>query len=273
MASEGNAQGIDDLLDDIPENEEVVEETVQETEQPETPVEAGKIPVETETEVADKQIEETESQVAKLFEPKEHLKETAPVSEVVKQRKLKQEAIARAEAAEAKLAQQQTVDTQPLDELTGLLAGDDDEVIEKKDLRKVVEKLPQTIAQIATQTTNQALTEVQTRNIAAKAQADEVAFRKDHQDYDAKVAFVAQRKLLNNEDLQEIFASPNIAEAYYAKANAAIEAEKTILGMPSQPQPNNVQQPTETAAQVGDDDPLDDEAGFEMFMGGGQQVS
>jgi CRISPR/Cas system CSM-associated protein Csm3 (group 7 of RAMP superfamily) len=268
MANEGNAQGIDDLLDDIPAGEEVVEEVEQPAE--ETPEQQETTDTET-TET----VEETESQVAKLFEqPKEHLQQTAPVSEVVKQRKLKQEAIARAEAAEAKLANQQSIDTQPLDELISIADGDDDEVIEKKDLRKLVEKLPGTIAAIAQQTTNKALSNAQIQSMATKAGADEAAFRKDHPDYDAKVKVAIRQKLLTEDDLKEVAASGNIAEAMYNKSKAAIDELAAAMGMtPSKPTTENVQQPTETTDTVDGEAPLEDDDAFAMFMGGGEVVS
>jgi hypothetical protein len=264
MANEGNAQGIDDLLDEVPE-----ETTAEETpEQVETPVEtpAEETPAEETTETAAEEVEETESQVAKLFDV-DHSGQTVPVDKHAKLRKRAQEAEARAAAAEAKLAQ--NVDTAPLDELSSLIEGEDDEVIEKKDLKKIVEKLPQTIAQIATKTTNQALTNVQLQNMAARAKADEVAFKKEHPDYDAKVSVAMRQRLLTDDELREVGASDNIAEAMYNKSKAAIEQLATAIGITQQPTTEE-KPPTGNETPVNDDEPLDDEAGFEMFMSGDQ---
>ena len=176
-----------------------------------------------------------ESQVAKLFEV-DHSGKTVPVEKHAALRKKGREEKQALEAENAQLkailAQQQQVDTKPLDELTSLLDGDDDDVIEKKDLRKVVEKLPETISQIAAKTTNQALTQVQKQSMASKAARDEAVFRKDHPDYDVKVSTVAKLQLLTNEDLAEIFVSDNVAEAYYNKATVALEALKPAFGVP-----------------------------------------
>jgi hypothetical protein len=267
MANEGNAQGIDDLLDEVPE-----ETTAEETpEQVETPVEtpAEETPAEETTETAAEVVEETESQVAKLFDEKDHLKEMAPVSEVVKQRKLKQEAIAKAEALKSELEKSRDIGSQTLEELTGLLQGEDDEYIEKKDLKKVVENLPKAIAVIAAETANQALANEKTNTLMSKAKSDEAVFKKDHADYDTIVGYVSQRKLLTTDQLAEIFASDNVAEAYYKKASEVLEAERKALGITRQPTTEE-KPPTGNETPVNDDEPLDDEAGFEMFMSGDQ---
>jgi hypothetical protein len=259
MAKEGAAQGIDDLLDDIPE-EEVVEEQVEEK-----PAEAEEKPAE---EVKEEPVEEvTESQVEKLFDQEEkpgYLKQGHKVEleDHIKLRK-------RAQAAEAKLAEyealNQPVDTGVLDEITALLDGDE-EYAEKEALRTAFKKLPKVIAQIAQKTTTEALTNVQVQNIAAKAKADEAAFKKDNPDYDTIVGFAARHKLLTNDELKEVFASGNIAESYYAKAKAAVEAERAALGIPSKPTTN--EKPPTGDEPIEDGDFENDDEAFEAFMGG-----
>jgi hypothetical protein len=259
MAKEGAAQGIDDLLDDVP--EEVVEEQPVEEAPVETPAEEK--PAE---EVTEEEVVETESQVEKLFEKPDHLGEMAPVSEVVKQRKLKQEAIARAEAAEAQLAQK--VDLSAIDELSKLASGNEDEYVDPKTLKAVVDKLPAAIAQIAQKTTNEALGNVQMQGIAAKAKADEAAFKKENPDYDTIVGFAARHKLLSQEELKEVFASGNIAETYYTKAKAAVEMERAALGVaPSKPT-TEIDNPPDGPVVDGEGFDNDDEA-FDAFMTGG----
>jgi hypothetical protein len=254
---------MDELIADVPDENEPVEEVVEET-----PAETTEEQPPAEEEVTEEEVKETESQVEKLFEV-DHSGKTVPLDKHTKLRERAQKAEAERDAL---LEQQGKVDTAPLDELSKLVnETDDGEYVDKDTLKKVVEKLPNTIAQIAAKTTTEALGNVQMQNIAAKARADEVEFKKNNPDYDTIVGFAARHKLLDTNELKEIFSSDNIAETYYAKAKAAVDMERAALGVQtSQPQPNN-QQPTGTPAA--DEQPLDDDAGFEMFMGGGEQVS
>lgn len=216
-------EGIDAILDDIPDEDET-----QET------VEVAEVVEEVVEEVTQEEIEETESQVAKLFET-DHSGQTVPLDKHTALRKRAQGAEAERDALKQQLAQKPTDDTSALDELNALANVEDEEYIEGKQLKEVVSKLPNAIAQIAQKTTQDAIGRIASQNMANKAASDEASFKKDHPDYDAKVAFAAQRQLLTQADLQEVFSSGNIAEAYYNKANAAIEAEKVALGIPSSP--------------------------------------
>jgi hypothetical protein len=256
MAIEGAAQGIDDLIDDVPETtEELVEQ----------PAEVAEAAAEPAVVEAEESLEEAESQVAKLFAPVDHSGKTVPTEAHAKLRK-------RAQAAEAKVAELESrsvnVETDALAELSGLVEGDDDEDVDKKTLKEVISKLPDVISAVAQKAANDTLNKATMHNVAAKAKSDETAFRKDHADYDKVVDFVAKRQLLTQADLQEVFSSGNIAEAYYKKASAAIKVEREMLG---------VAQTTTTTDNSPDGQPvIDDEEQFEndddafdAFMGGG----
>jgi hypothetical protein len=262
MAKEGAQQGIDDLLDDIPDEEVVEEQPVEgdstaEASQEEAPQQETETPTE----------EVTESQVEKLFEKPEKPEymqgKKVELEDHIKLRK-------RAQAAEAKLAELQAaqapVDTGVLDEISALLDGDE-EYAEKDALRKAFNKLPKVIAQIAQKTTSEALGNVQMQNIAAKAKADEAAFKKDNPDYDTIVGFAARHKLLSQDELKEVFTSGNIAETYYTKAKAAVQAERDALGIaPSKPTTEIDNPPDGPVDDAGFDN--DDEA-FDAFLTGG----
>ncbi len=252
MAKEDNAQGIDDLLDDIPEGDEQVTDEVQ-TEQP-----AAEETTTEETEETVETTEETESQVAKLFDKQEvdHSGKTVPLEKHTELRKRAQ--AAEAEAAALK-AQQVNADTDVLAELSGLVEGDDDEYIDKQKLKEVIGKLPDLITHVAQTSVRETLNRAATQNVQAKASTDEVAFRKDHADYDKVTNFVMSRNLLTNEERQKVFSSPNIAEAYYNLGVQKIKQEQEILGVAQTSQPsnsNNNNQPT-------GGDPIDDGSEFE----------
>jgi hypothetical protein len=276
MANE-DAQGIDDLLDDIDETPETEQpEATQETDtpaetQPETPV-----ATETEAQTPETEsLEETESQVAKLFPQKEvdHSGQTVPLDKHTALRKRAQIAEARAAELEAQTANAPQVGD-VLSELGSLVDGEDDEYVDKQTLKQTLQKLPDAIQHVAQQTVQTTLSKAATQNMNAKAQSDEAAFKKEHADYDQVTGYVFARNLLTDQDRQKLASSSNIAQTYYEISQEKIAAERQILGVaPSQPQTTTTEQPTgqpaPVTAEAGDDAPLDDDSGFDGFMSRG----
>lgn len=271
MANEDPAQGIDGILADIPDEEpQQVEEVAAEQPAAEPATEpAAEQPAAEEPAATQEEVEAAESQVAKLF-PKmtevDHTGGTVPVDKHIALRKRAQAAEARAAALEAKQA---NVNVDALSDLAALVEDSEEEYVDKETLKKVVSNLPDAINNIAQQTVNQTLQNVNTTHIQNKAASDEIVARKAHTDYDAVTEYVTSRNLLTDADRQTIFQSPNIAEAYYEIATAKINQEKQILGVaqPQTPsQPTNNDQPTgQDPSLTGDDEPLDDEAAFDVF--------
>lgn len=279
MAEEGAAQGIDDLLDDIPEAEpQQPEVTPEPEEQPAAEPETTPEPEEQPAEPTEEEAQEAESAVAKLFsgtKEVDHSGETVPVDKHIALRKRAQAAEAEAEALRA---QQADVDTSVFNELTELVDSSDDDYVDKTTLKKVVEKLPQGVNNVVKREINKVVQTTTAQNLQNKAKADEATFRKDHEDYDKVTDYAQSRNLVTDAELQDIFRSPNVAEAYYEIAKAKIDQERHILGIaqPSTPSTESKQPPT-GQPKVPDDNtpdatPLNDDDGFEAFMDGGQSV-
>lgn len=276
METEGNAQGIDDLLDDV---SEATEQTEEQPAAEETPAETPEEKAAEQAEEPAESTAEVESQIEKLFpsgDNVDHSGKTVPVEKHTALRKRARNAEAERDALRE---QQANVDTTALNELAELVGGDGDEYIDKAVLKKVVEKLPDAINSIAQANINKVVTETSTKNLIAKAKNDEISFRKEHDDYDNVVDYAKSRGLVSNEELRQVFASGNVAEAYYNLAAEKIAKEREILGV-AKPSGNETKetppptgQPASDAAPAaeGDDEiPLDDDAaGFEAFMGGG----
>lgn len=270
---------LDALVDDIPdENQPATDEPAQadatETPAEETPAEeAPAEETQPEPETTPEEDAETESQVAKLFSTPDdgidHSGKTVPLEKHVALRQRAQ--TAEAEAAALK-AQQAAVNTDALSELNALVDGDDDDAYVDKDaLKKVVNKLPDIINAAAQKTVQQTLQQVSAQSTMAKADADEKAFRAKTPDYDAITELVSRRNLLTPQDRVEIFGSPNIAEALYNKAKAAVELEKKALGIaPSAPPKADTNEPEGNQTEIADDEGFqDDNEAFAAFMSGG----
>jgi hypothetical protein len=271
-------QGIDAILDNLPEDETpaavavpeaTTEAVVEETTHPETEATTTEEPTKPDEQEPAESLEEAESQVAKLFDTPakvDHSGGTVPVDKHIALRKRAQDAEARAEALEAKQANVDTGDA--LAELAELAEGGDDEYVDVAKLKQVLERLPNAINSIAQANINKVVQQANAQSLMSKIGTDETAFRKEHADYDAVTSYVSDRNLLTDDERRSVLAAPNTAEAMYKLSTEKIAKEREILGITTSEtvQPKIENQPDGQPATVVDNAIPSEEEAHQYFL-------
>jgi hypothetical protein len=250
---------IDDLLDDIPEDGQIEpQEQIQEPVPVDTP--------DAEPEATQEEAVVLESQVAKLFAPVDHSGGTVPVNKHVELRKRAQAAEKRVEELESK--QSNVTPNDVLAELNGLVGGEDDGIVEVGQVKKILEKLPDVINNIATNKINETVTNIGNQNFQAKAKLDEEAIRATTKDYDSTVDLALKMNLISDAEFEACKQTANMPAAIYKVAQEKVNGLRSTLGV-SVPASTTVNNNTPTAEPVADDEAFEnDEDAFAAMTGG-----
>jgi hypothetical protein len=249
---------INDLLDDIPEDGQIEpQEQIQEPAPVETPA--------VEPEVTQEEVKEVESQVAKLFAPVDHSGGTVPVNKHVELRKRAQAAEKRVKELET--SQSNVTPNDVLAELNGLVSGEEDGIVEVGQVKKILEKLPDVINNIATNKINETVTNIGNQNFQIKAKLDEEAIRATTKDYDTTVDLALKMNLISDAEFEDCKQTANMPAAIYKVAQEKVNGLRSTLGV-SVPASTTVNNNTPTAELVDEEAFENDEEAFAAMTGG-----